>query len=194
MEENRQNLEQRMDRIIEWVKACDNKASILLSIDALIITILLAGDYFMNGIRTTISTVISEDYSSVTFSGTTAVVCLIVSIICLLVSLYYCLKVVGAKTEESQTGASGVHKESLIHFHHISKLSFEDFVAQMTTEDEDKYLKDLYSQIYINAVRCNEKFNDYNAAVNAIRIAIPFALGYIVFITIFLATIIPVLN
>ena len=44
IKERIQNLESRLDRIIEWVKTCDNKATTLLSITALVLTILLAGD------------------------------------------------------------------------------------------------------------------------------------------------------
>lgn len=188
-EENKlETLEKRMDRIIEWVKACDTKASILLSINAFIFTVLLASDFMMNGIKSVIASVYNPEYTEVSFCGTIAVAAFVLAVISLLASMIYCISVLKAKTSEDQTKKQGVKTDSLIHFHHISQLSsFAEFQTQMDSETDEAYKHDLYSQIFINAVRCQEKFDDYNKAVNWLITAIPFALAYLIFIVLFLA-------
>lgn len=183
-----ETLEKRMDRIIEWVKTCDTKASILLSINAFVFTVLLASDFMMNGIKSVIASVYNPEYTEVSFSGTIAVAAFALAVISLLSSMLYCIWVLKAKTDEDQTKKQGVKTDSLIHFHHISHLpSFTDFKTKMDAETDETYKHDLYSQIFINAVRCQEKFDDYNTAVNWLISAIPFALSYLIFIVLFLA-------
>lgn len=181
-------LEKRMDRIIEWVKTCDTKASILLSINAFVFTVLLASDFMMNGIKSVIVSVYNPEYTEASISGTIAVAAFALAVISLLASMLYCIWVLKAKTSENQTKKQGVKIDSLIHFHHISQLSsFAEFQTQMDSETDEVYKHDLYSQIFINAVRCQEKFDDYNTAVNWLIGAIPFALSYLIFIVFFLA-------
>lgn len=181
-------LEKRMDRTIEWVKTCDTKASILLSINAFIFTVLLASDFMMNGIKSVIASVYNPEFTEVSISGTIAVVAFALAVVSLLTSMLYCIWVLKAKTDEDQTKKRGVKTDSLIHFHHISQLpTYIEFKTKMDAETEETYKHDLYSQIFINAVRCQEKFDDYNTAVNWLIAAIPFALAYLVFIVFFLA-------
>lgn len=188
-EENKlETLEKRMDRIIEWVKTCDTKASILLSINAFVFTVLLASDFMMNGIKSVIASVYNPEYTEVSISGTIAVAAFAIAVISILASMLNCIWVLKAKTSEDQTRKQGVKTDSLIHFHHISQLtSFTEFQTQMDSETDEAYKQDLYSQIFINAVRCQEKFDDYNTAVNWLIAAIPFALAYLIFIVFFLA-------
>lgn len=185
----KENLEQRMDRIIEWVKACDTKASIILSISAFILTVLLASDYLMNGMKSVIETLYKKNYTQPDIWGILASICFVVSVALLLVSILYCVFVVKAKPKENQTKDIQVKLDSLIHFNHISKLDYNNFIEKLEAETNEIYTEDLRSQIYINAVRCSEKFKDYNTAVILLVIAMPLAVGYIAFITFFLASI-----
>lgn len=185
----KENLEQRMDRIIEWVKACDMKASIILSISAFILTVLLASDYLMNGMKSVIETLYKEDYTQPDTLGILAAICFVVAVALLLFSILYCVFVVKAKPKESQTKDTQLKLDTLIHFNRISKLDYKTFKEELDAETDEIYAEDLSSQIYINAVRCSEKFKDYNIAVNLLVIAMPLAVGYIAFITFFLASI-----
>ncbi len=48
--EQRLTLESKMDRIIEWVKTCDTKASIMLTLLCLILSIIFTSDFVVNGL------------------------------------------------------------------------------------------------------------------------------------------------
>lgn len=185
--EQKQNLESRLDRIIEWVKTCDNKATTLLSITALVLTILLAGDYIMTGMQTVLSTVYNPILTEPSVCGIFAVLSFITSVILLLLSLVYCIFVVRAKVSENQMSQPLIKTDSLIHFNNIASLKYSQFVEALDGETDEEYLADLKSQIYINASRCAEKFKTYNKAVWLLCWAIPFALLYIAFTVLFLA-------
>lgn len=181
------DLENRLNRIIEWVKTCDNKATTLLSITALVLTILLAGDYIMTGMQTIISSAYDPNLTEPSTSGIIAVICFVFSILLLLASLVCCILVVRAKISENQRKQSDIKTDSLIHFNHISELSYSQFKEALDTESEDDCIEDLKSQIYINASRCKEKFDTYNIAVWLLCGAIPTAIIYIVSTVTFLA-------
>ena len=187
IQERTQNLESRLDRIIEWVKTCDNKATTLLSITALVLTILLAGDYIMTGMQTILSTVYDPNMTEPSICGILAVLSFITAVILLLLSLICCILVVRAKVSENQRNQPSIKTDSLIHFNNIASLSYSQFVEAINRETDEGYLEDLKSQIYINASRCTEKFNTYNKAVWLLCWAIPFALLYIAFTVLFLA-------
>lgn len=186
---SKDNYEERLDRIIEWVKTCDNKATTLLSVTALVLTILLAGDYIMTGMQTILSSAYNPDLTEPSVCGIIAVVFFVFSILLLLASLICCILVVRAKTKEDLVGNKTVKKDSLIHFNHISELTYEQYKDAIDKETDDMYIEDLKSQIYINAVRCSQKFKTYNLAVLFMCGAIPSALIYIIFTVFFLAQI-----
>lgn len=185
--EQMQDLESRLNRIIEWVKTCDNKATTLLSITALVLTILLAGDYIMTGMQTILSSAFDPKMTEPSVCGIVAVICFILSVLLLLASLVCCILVVRAKISENQRKQPNIKTDSLIHFHHISELSYNQYKEAMSSESDEDYIEDLKSQIYINASRCTEKFNTYNYAVWLLCGAIPVALIYIAFTVLFLA-------
>ena len=187
-EKKLETLEKRMDRIIEWVKTSDTKASILLSINAFVFTVLLASDFMMNGIKSLIATVYNPELKGISICGTVAVIAFSCAVLGLLLSMFYCIYVLKAKIREDQTKKTGVKTDSLIHFHYISTIpTFDEFKSKLDSETDEIYKQDLYSQIFINAVRCQEKFKDYNTAVKWLIWAIPSSLLYLVFIVLFLA-------
>lgn len=181
------DLENRLNRIIEWVKTCDNKATTLLSITALVLTILLAGDYIMTGMQTIISSAYDPKLTEPSVCGIIAVICFVLSVLLLLASLVCCILVVRAKISENQRKQPDIKTDSLIHFHNISQLKYSQYKQALDAESDEDYIEDLKSQIYINASRCKEKFDTYNRAVWLLCGAIPSALVYILFTVLFLA-------
>lgn len=188
------DLETRMDRVIEWVKTCDTKASFLLMIEGFLVAILFSSEYVLK--------VVSYLYvvlASGTPEGAKPIPCpvvcvsvlsLLVLIICIIVSIFYLINVLGAKTKENLTGQTGVRTNSLIHFNHISTKSYTDFRASIDSETDNDAAEDLKSQLYINSVRCAEKFKDYNTSIIFLKIAVIAMLVFIAAIVV-LATYMP---
>lgn len=161
MDEN--ELQSRMDRIIEWVKTCDTKASIMLSVLSLSVGIFFTSDFVLSGLQKVITNTFTvSDKGSFSFSAFFALLGALFLVLGSMIALRYYIMVLIAKTKENQTADQNLMLHSYIHFNHISMLTYEEFVRGLEYVDVKK---DLTSQIYINAKRCSEKFSAYNAGV-----------------------------
>lgn len=176
---NPEDLIGRMDRVIEWVKTCDEKASIILSITTIVPSIIFSSNFILEGMKNIRSNINCQKPFSIPAS--IAVISFIVSIVFVGLSLWYSIKVIRAKTKEDQTDKKNgnnqenmkqVKKNTLIHFHHISTLSYKEFSEKIDNEDDNDLLEDLKSQLYINACRCDEKFNDLNRGLLFLKISL----------------------
>lgn len=181
----KRELESRMDRIIEWVKTCDTKASIMLSVLSISVGILFTSDFVTSALQKIIyNTFVVSDKGSFSWSAFIALSCAIFAVIALLLALCFYVKVLKAKVRENQTGENHLMTHSYIHFHHVSKLTYDEFVYGLEHSDIEK---DLMSQIYINAKRCAEKFADYNVGVRWTVISFTSAIGMILFMLIYVS-------
>ena len=160
----------RLDRIIEWVKACDTKTSIVMTIAVLVPTFIVGTDWVMarlERILAPVSDAIKNQGAGCRFSCSNCIaLCLLVLTLVLLgISLSRFIKVLIAKTSETAFGKD-VKQDTLIHFHKISQYKdFESYKQMAECEKEEDYYEDLLSQTYINAKRCNEKFDNYNSGI-----------------------------
>lgn len=162
--------EKKMDRIIEWVKTCDTKTSIVMTIALLVPTFIMGTDWVLERLGRII-TLVAEAILNLgkgycfSWSNCVALILLVLTLVLLGKSLSMFIKVLVAKTKENTFG-NDVKNDSLIHFHYISTIKDFQTYKQKAEDEKDKdYYEDLLSQTYINAKRCNEKFNDYNSGV-----------------------------
>lgn len=204
---NKQNTDgysERMDRIIEWVKTCDTKASIMLTLVCLMVSFVITSDFVLSGIHSIFKSV--ADYhpdtwslKDISVSGALCLLSLFLSLYLLMGSIYRFVMVVYSKPHESleETHKQSLifklfnfvfryqrknlndpltKKDSFIHLNHIANISYSEFKEKMTNEDyyEKEEIDDYLSQIYINAKRCKEKFEDYNSAILWMLRSVPF--------------------
>lgn len=186
MEKNRKIEDQnrRMDRIIEWVKVCDNKTSILMSVVLLVPTFIIGTDWVLSKLEHIISLIIDTLNShgeGFCFSIVNFIVLLLLlsTITFTIMSFCFFLSVLKAKIKENTYG-DDVKKESLVHFNNIAGITdFETYKRLIAEETEDDYYEDLLSQTYINAKRCAEKFALYNKGLRWLGFAM---IGLLLFI------------
>ena len=175
-------LEKIMNRIIEWVKVCDTKTSIMLSALSVLLTICSTSEIIVNKIHDLLLRLFDKHYylySGINVIGILALLFLITSCFFAFRSGYCFIKVLYAKKDENQFNDNHF-TNSLIHFHHISSLKYEEFLKDIKEYSNDNKTNDLLSQIHINAIRCNEKFDDYNAGIK--YFAVTLVLGLVTFI------------
>lgn len=167
----------RMDRIIEWVKVCDNKTSILLSVALLVPTVTIGTDWVLGKIQSVISLFVEACHNNgegyfFSFPNFCSIILLLGMVLCFGLCFAKFIKVLRAKTKENSYGVD-VKSNSLIHFNNLSEIgTFESYKQKVSEETDDAYYEDLLSQTYINAKRCAEKFADYNAGVQWLCMAI----------------------
>lgn len=170
MEEKVEIQKEKMDRIIEWVKTCDTKTSIVMTIALLVPTFIMGTDWVLERLERIITLVagaIQNMGKGYCFSWTNciALILLVLTLVLFGKCLSKFIQVLIAKTKENTFG-NDVKNDSLIHFYYISTIKDFQTYKQKAEEEKDKdYYEDLLSQTYINAKRCNEKFNDYNSGV-----------------------------
>ena len=160
----------RMNRIIEWVRTCDNKTSIIMTITLLVPSFVIGTDWVLERLERVISLVKDAcicDGEGYNFSiwNFTALFLFVVTLFWVGMSLMYFIKVLKAKTKED-TFDKDIKKDSLVHFNYISTIAkFETYKQMADNETDDIYYEDLLSQTYLNAKRCAEKFADYNKGI-----------------------------
>lgn len=208
------DLESRMDRIIEWVKACDTKASIMLTLVSLMLSFVFTSDFVLEGLKEIFSSISkynpdNRSLLNISFSGLLTILSLLASVYFLMGSIYRFIMVVYSKPKESleepkkmslvfrlfnglfryqwrNLNDSNTKKNSLINLNHIAFLNYVQFKKDINSSDYDE-TDDYLSQIFINARRCSEKFYDYNSGIRWMLRAIPFLSLFIFFLIIYCA-------
>ncbi len=209
-------LKSRMDRIIEWVKTCDTKASIMLTLVCLVLSFIFTSDFFIVGFSKIIQSlrVYSDsdggcDIKDISISGFFSIAFIIGYLYFTFGSIYRLVMVLYSKISESQIeeglkksiykianfifrykpspkATSDAYMNSLIHFNNIAKMDdFNTFKSAMESSADNEN-EDLLSQIYINANRCKEKFEDYNAAICWMLCSLPFLLLLLLSLSVFM--------
>ena len=171
-----QDLESRLARIVEWVRACDTKTSFLLAIVGVILPLVLQSKLLQDDMITAFKQINDGSVSGCGYFGCYLYVVVVMGFaLLMLVACWKFLNVLFAKRTESLSERimgrgkmsvdNSVLKDSLLHFHHISTLTYEQFKRDIDAETSDRLRDDLLSQIYINSRRCNEKYSYYNDGV-----------------------------
>ena len=209
-------LKSRMDRIIDWVKTCDTKASIMLTLVCLVLSFIFTSDFILSGyskifqsLRLYVDTPGNCSYKDISISAIIAIASMAGFIYYSMGCVYRFILVLYSKIEESQDNkdlkmfvykvanvlfvykpsgktTSEAYMNSLVHFNNIANYdNFDAFKAAMN-DNGYKEDEDLLSQIYINANRCQEKFNDYNAAIRWMLYSIPFLIPLFISVSVFM--------
>lgn len=161
-----------LDRIIGWVENCDSKASIMMALVGVFLSILFTSDLLLSSLQKMVSPIsiyLKTGVGSVDWFITIKLMLFVCMVTCLLVALFYLFSSLSAKTCSSQTGDNNVRTNSLIHYGNIKKKSYDEFRTSILAETETDKLDDILSQIYINSKRCQEKFDDYNKSIRFIK-------------------------
>ena len=171
-----QDLELRLARIVEWVRTCDTKTSFLLAIVGVMLPLVIQSKLLQDDMITAF-----RQINNVTTRGfgycCNYLYVLVVMIfgLLLLIACWKFLNVLFAKRTASlnehiigprkDSIDDSVFKDSLLHFNHISSLTYQKFKEKIDAETSDALREDLLSQIFINSLRCNEKYSYYNDGV-----------------------------
>lgn len=213
---DKEELKSRMDRIIEWVKTCDTKASIMLTLVCLVLSFIFTSDFILTGFSKVIQSLRlymdakgDSNIKDISISALVSIICMAGFVYFSLGSVYRLILVLYSKIEETQienglkklvcrcanwlfgynpsTKTTGdAYTSSLIHFNNIANYdSFAVYKAAMSSSGENE-VEDLLSQIYINANRCKEKFNDYNAAIRWMIYSVIFLIPLFISISFFM--------
>lgn len=161
-----------LDRTIGFVNTCDSKSSVILGVFGVMVTILFSGEG-INELKLIIKSAITENTSC----GAFYLIFLFIAFSTLCIGIYKLLIVLFANTNCGEKNHEGLENDSKIFFGSISKnVNFKQYKEKLLTYSEDDYMNDIISQIYINSVICNKKFENYK---NGIKLSIA---GFLAFV------------
>lgn len=165
-----QQMEKTLDRIIQMIGNCDQKASYLLAMVGVAATIFLVSDVVAKIKNILIDPFLlywKDDIGSFCILRLLIAISLIGGLICIFFSLLQLLKSISSNTDYSALKQPGMSEKSFIFFKHIAEMSYEDF----SSNKNDRY-KDLCSQTYVNAKICTAKFDHYRKGLCLLKAAI----------------------
>lgn len=148
-----------LDRTIDFIRNCDNKASIILGIFGIIFTILLTTDG-INNLVTVIKTAIIQ----ISFCNIVYLIFLAASMIITLFGLSQIVRVLGAQVDFPNE--DGLDNDSKIFFGHIAKnTGYISYRTKLLNITNDEFINDIISEIYINSNICNSKYKRYKCGL-----------------------------
>ncbi|WP_301390137.1 Pycsar system effector family protein [Enterococcus spodopteracolus] len=147
-EKRNEELYQRMDRINEWIKSCDNKTSILLATFGIFSSIFIS-DFFRNKCISIARYMLDKvEFGSILYLFTFSIF-----IVSLGVGLFYLVKELSPKLSFKNINSGN----SLIFFGSIGDKTYDQFKQLIDEEEEENTYRDIIYQIYINSKICADK-------------------------------------
>ncbi len=170
---NKEDLKFTLEVVNSWINNCDQKASILLSVMGVAITLLLTSD-FIKFLRNYIFEpfvlyISAKGEYQFSWDRFTVFFLLLIAAITLATTCCYLFRAIKANIDYKKLFDEnpGLEKTSRIFFGTISKISYEEF-KKITI----KLVEDLKSQIYVNSKIATEKYDNYNKGLSWFKIAL----------------------
>lgn len=159
----KEDLLEVLDRTINFVNSCDNKAAIMLGVHSVILTIILTSDgtYSIINIFNKIIEIKEKSINDFLY-----MLLLVLSSITLIWGLYKIVSVLIAKVDCRDLKSELLEMDSKIFFGNIAKnKSYKEYKQKLLSIEEDEFINDIISQIYLNSIICDNKFKRYNLGV-----------------------------
>ncbi|MDR2790907.1 MAG: DUF5706 domain-containing protein [Campylobacteraceae bacterium] len=147
-----------LDRVIGFIRNCDNKVAVSFAFYGVILTIIFTNDGVEN-IKNIVSALIDKHCAA----GVIFTVLLACGILAFSFGIYKMIKVLQPRTDTYKE--DGLDTDSKIFFEHIAKLPYKQYKKQLLSSSNDEFLNDLISQIYINSKIADEKYKYYKSGL-----------------------------
>lgn len=169
-----------LENINNWINNSDTKASIILALIGVILSILLTNDMLLNKYVDLFKVVIKD----INFSDFLYIIFVLISLILLFLGLYRLIKVL-IPTLKAKIDSN---KPSHTYFGSISNFSSSiEFKESLKKTTEEELMDDILNQVYINSVICNNKFNNFKnglkySFVGLVSVIILFIIGILIYL------------
>ena len=161
-----QQLKDNLDRVNMWIGNCDQKASFILAIIGMVLSICFTSDSFLFIKSDIVSPIISALVNSTSISLLTIFEALLLLMLFafLIMSVFRMLFALRAKTDLQKLSQPGMESNSMLHYQTIANMTYREFC-----ENEVHILNDLRSQFYVNSCICTSKFENYKKGVKCLE-------------------------
>lgn len=163
---NEQQLKENLDRVNMWIGNCDQKASFILAIIGVVLSIFFTSDSFVFIKSDIVSPIISalKNSTSICFLTIFEAILLLMLFALLIISVFRMIFALRAKTDLKKLSQPGMESNSMLHYQTIANMSYQEFC-----EKEVHIHNDLRSQFYVNSCICTSKFENYKKGVKCLE-------------------------
>lgn len=172
MVKDNETLIRRLEHINSWINNCDQKASIQLAFVGVVIPLVFSSDIFSGKLLSLVNLIkaYSASVPGICFSPYNTICCtlFIITIIFAVFTIHHLLHTISSKIDSDAFRQDGTESHSYFFWGSISKMTYNAFRQNLTVEECDS-TNDILSQIYINSLICQRKFEHYRKALHNIK-------------------------
>ena len=158
--EQRDNLLSRLDRLLDWIKSCDTKASIVIAGVGLFLTI-MTSEHSLD----MLNDIFTQAFASMSFGNLLYLLFFGGFLVTFVIGAYNLIKVLIPSLRKDNQSLEGIYDDSLYFFEGIAKNNYQEFAQKMRECSPDEEIQDLLTQIYINARICTAKYTCYGKGI-----------------------------
>ena len=164
---DKSNLTDRLDRHLDWIKSCDIKASIVIAVLGVFLTIFTSE----NSIKM-LKQILSQPLQHINFANLLYLLLFVISWVIFIYGVYCLVRVLVPRLSKDTLAYEGIYNDSLYFFESIAKNNFREFKDKMNNSQDDDEITDILSQIYLNAKICTIKYSYYSKGIKCAALGI----------------------
>ena len=165
---DKNDLTQRLDRHLDWIKSCDTKASIVIAGAGIFLTIFTA-EHSID----MLNQILSQTIENINFSNFLYLTLFFAFWGMFIYGAYSLIRVlVPMMKKEVLIYQQDTRSDSLYYFESIDDKKYLEFKQKMLDETPEDEIEDLLTQIYINAKVCSAKYSFYRRGIRLTFIGI----------------------
>lgn len=180
--EIKQYADDTYEQISSWINNCDSKASILLALIGVILSIAFTSDYLLDGIEGMVKEVVSLAKGEGTACACASVFILVllgISLGFLIDSVRNLLLVLYARLDDSRDADN----PSISYYRSIGAKPYEEYKRLVESIEENAFIEDKLRQVHDCSKICSSKFKFYNDGISSMKVgSVFFAMYLILFI------------
>lgn len=177
-DEIKQYADDTYEQVSSWINNCDSKASILLALIGVILSIAFTSDYILGGIEGLAKDVVSlvkGTGNSCACASLFILAVLGLSIGFFIDSIRNLLLVLYARLDDSRDREN----PSISFYRSIGAKPYDEYKALIENISDDDFTEDKLRQVYDCSKICTSKFNFYNEGIKSMKIGLVFFAVYL---------------
>lgn len=147
----KQDVLDRLDRTLEWIRACDTKTSIVLATMGIIMTI-FSTEFFL----TKLKLILKYNLNEIDFSKILYLILVVVFLGLFIVGIFYLVLELNPSLVSKKNNNEDV--ESTYFFETIAKKELSTLKEEIKQMSYEKEIDDIITQLHINSKICTKKY------------------------------------
>lgn len=179
MKDKIEKAQKRLELVNQWITNCDTKSSFILTFYGVMLTIIFTSDMGKE-MMNVFSFEVADKWNWESVKNFLLFILVIAFLGSIGKSFYHIYNTLRARINSDVYEQMGLITSSNSFFGTIAQKNFQDFEQATNSENEEEYLKDLNSQIFINSKIAAKKFEHYNSSIFWTFVSLGIFLVYII--------------